>query len=133
VATEVNNVEGATVVTNNEDDDSGSEDGDDNGIKTGYNETPNDEVYHPDSMTPSIQRTYGLMPRKPRGYSHMYAHATGMQHAMTQYSIKKGWKKFQKVGEGAMSKELKQLHMRDTCMSQDSKELSDDQKRGALE
>jgi hypothetical protein len=84
-------------------------------------------------MTTSIQRRYGLRPRKARDYSHMFSHATVMHHAMTQYSLKKGLMGFQKVGEEAVSKELKQLHTRDTFTPQDSSELSDTQKRGALE
>jgi hypothetical protein len=56
-----------------------------------------------------------------------------MHHAMTQYSLKKGLKKFKEVGEEAVSKELLQLHMRDTFKPQDSEELSTNQKKGALE
>jgi cell division protein FtsB len=52
---------------------------------------------------------------------------------MTQYSLKKGLKKFQKVGEAAVSKELKQLHMRETFMPQHINDLSDSQKQKALE
>jgi hypothetical protein len=47
-------------------------------------------VYHPDSMTPSVQRVHGLRPRKPRDYSHM--HVTIVHHAMTRYALKKGLK-----------------------------------------
>jgi hypothetical protein len=43
--------------------------------------TPDEEVCHPDSVTPSVQRTHGLRPRKPRDYSHMLSHATVMHHA----------------------------------------------------
>jgi hypothetical protein len=90
-------------------------------------------VYHPDSMTPSIQRVHGLRPRKPWDYSHMHYHATIMHHAMTQYYLKKGLRKFQKVGEEANSKELKKLHMRETFTPQHSNDLSDSQKQKALE
>jgi hypothetical protein len=79
-------------------------------------------------MTPSVQRTYGLRPREARDYNHMFSHATVMHHAMTQYSLKKGLRKFQKVGEETVSKELKQLHTRDTFTPQDSNELTDTQK-----
>jgi hypothetical protein len=85
-------------------------------------------VYHPDTMTPSVQRTYGLRPKRTRDYSHMFSHATVMHHVMTQYSLNKGLRKFQKVGEAAVSKELKQLHMRDTFTPQDSGTLSEAQK-----
>jgi hypothetical protein len=91
------------------------------------------DAYHPNTMTPSVQRAHGLRPRRARYYSHMFSHATAMHHAMTQYSLKKGLRKFQKVGEAAVSKELKQLHMRDTFAPQDSKNLTAKQKREALE
>jgi hypothetical protein len=42
-------------------------------------------------------------------------------------------KKFKKVREEAVSKELLQLHMRDTFKPQNVKELSSEQKKGALE
>jgi hypothetical protein len=72
------------------------------------------DSYHPSTMAPLIQRVHRLRPRKAREYSHMFSHATVMHHAMAQYSLKKGLRKFQKVGEAAVSKELKQLHTRDT-------------------
>jgi hypothetical protein len=50
-------------------------------------------------MTPSVQRAYGLIPKRARDYSHMFSHATIMHHATTQYSLKKGLRKLQKVGE----------------------------------
>jgi hypothetical protein len=106
---------------------------DEDGAEESHNEIPDEEVYHPGRMTPSIQRTHGLRPRKPRSYGHMFAHATVMHHAMTQYSLKKGLRKFQKVGEAAVSKELRQLHMRDTFTPQKVEDLSEIQKRGALE
>jgi hypothetical protein len=62
----------------------------------------------------------------------MFSHATVIHHLMTQYSLRKELKKFQKVGE-EVSKELKQLHTRDTFAPQNSEEVSDEQKRGALE
>jgi hypothetical protein len=46
---------------------------------------------------------------------------------MTHYSLRKGLKKFQKVGEKAVFKELNQLHTRDTVAPQNSEELSDEQ------
>jgi hypothetical protein len=98
VATEVSSAD-------NGQDGSGSEDDEeDSGAETRHDEIPEDEVYHPVSVKPPIQQTCGRRPRKPRDYSHMYAHATGMNHAMTQYSLKKGFKKFQKVDEDAISK-----------------------------
>jgi hypothetical protein len=63
----------------------------------------------------------------------MFSHAIVMHHAMTQYSLNKGLRKFQKLGEAAMSRELKQLHMWDTFAPQYSKNLTAKQKREALE
>jgi hypothetical protein len=121
------------------DDDSDSDDEDDDaagnndGIEAHHSEIPNEEVYHPDTMTPSVQRMYGLRPKRARDYSHMFSHVTVMHHVTKQYSLKKGLRKFQRVGEEAVSKELKQLHMRDNFTPQDSGKLTDTQKRGALE
>jgi hypothetical protein len=73
--------------TYNEYDSDDEEDGDgDNNNATDPNDAPSGEevVYHPDSMTSSVQRTHGLRPRKPRDYSHMFSHATVMYHVMTQ-------------------------------------------------
>jgi hypothetical protein len=56
------------------------------------------DAYHPNTMTPSVQRGHRLRPRRARDYSHMFSHTTVMHHAMTQYSLKKGLQKFQKVG-----------------------------------
>jgi hypothetical protein len=92
---------------------------------------PNVAPYNPYTWTPSIQRVHGLQPRKSRQYSHL--HATIIHHAMTQYSLKKGLKKFKEVGKEAVSKELLQLHMRDKFKPQDAEELSTNQKKGALE
>jgi hypothetical protein len=58
------------------------DDSDDEGDGDDSNEVPENEVYHPDSMTPSIQRLHGLRPRKPRDYRHMHSHATVMHYAM---------------------------------------------------
>jgi hypothetical protein len=70
------------------------------------------EVYHPKSMTPSIHRVYGLRANHARDYSHL--HANVFHHAMTHYSLKRGLKKFKVKAEEAVSKELMQLHMKDT-------------------
>jgi hypothetical protein len=42
-------------------DDEGKEDDDARNV-----ETPDEEIYHPDIITPSIQRIHGLRPKKPR-------------------------------------------------------------------
>jgi hypothetical protein len=104
-------------VVNNEEDEVGQE--------------PNMEPYNPNTWTPSVQRVHGICPRKGRTVSQL--HETVMHHAITQYYLKKGLKKFKEVGEEAVSKELLQLHMRDTCKPQNVKELTSEQKKGALE
>jgi hypothetical protein len=57
-------------------------------------------------------------------------HVNIVHHAMTQYSFKKGLKKFRGKAEDAVSKELLQLHMKDTFAPQVGEELSEEQKRG---
>jgi hypothetical protein len=70
-----------------EDDDSDEED-------EFHEEIVDEDVYHPDTMPPSIQRTYGVKTRKPRDCSHRHAMVT--HHAMTQYSVKSALKKSRK-------------------------------------
>jgi hypothetical protein len=51
--------------TANEDDSDEEDDEDADGsydIESHHDETPDEEVYHPESMTPSVQRTHGLRP-----------------------------------------------------------------------
>jgi hypothetical protein len=53
----------------------------------GHREAPEEDAYHPDTMTPYVQRPYGLWRRKPRDFSdrHTYIYmghiiqATGCQ------------------------------------------------------
>jgi hypothetical protein len=94
-------------------------------------EIPDDEVYHPDTMTPSIQSTYGLRPRRARDYIHM--HTNIVHHAITQYSLNRGLRKFQKEGEKAVEKELEQLHMKETFAQVNEGDLTARQKKSALE
>jgi hypothetical protein len=54
-----------------------------------------------------------------------------MESPFQHYSV--GLRKFQKVGEEAVSKELKQLHMRETFTPLHSNDLSDSQKQKSLE
>jgi hypothetical protein len=101
------------------------------GVST-YDEADDDEeTYNPDTWTPSVQKVDVMRPRKGQGCSHL--HATTVQHAMMQYYLKKGLKKFKKVGKEAVSTEVLQLNMRDTFKPQSSDELGSDQKKGALE
>jgi hypothetical protein len=104
-----------------DDDSSDDESGDDE-----YNSnTP----YNPYSWTPSVQRVHGLRPKKGRDYSHL--HANIVHYAMTQYSLNKGLKKFRVKVKGAVSKELMQLHLKDTFIPKDEGELTEAQKKGA--
>jgi hypothetical protein len=61
-----------------------------------HSEIADEDIYHPDTMTPSVQRRYGLRPRKPPDYCHR--HAMVIHHAMTQYSVKSGLRKFKGKG-----------------------------------
>jgi hypothetical protein len=100
-------------------------------VEQDHEDEPDVEPYNPDTWTPSVQQVHGLPPRRGREYIHLYA--TVMHHAMTQNSLKRVIKKFKKVGEASVSKELLQLHMREMFTPQNAKELSSEQKRGALE
>jgi hypothetical protein len=51
---------------------------------------------------------------------------------MTQYSLKKGFKKFPKKAEAVVTKELLQLHMKDAFAPMNGAELTDAQKKAAL-
>jgi hypothetical protein len=104
------------------------EDTDDDGV--GGQEIPYDEVYHPDTMTPSLQSTYGLRPRRARHYSHL--HVNIMHHAMTQYSLNRGLRKFKVKGEQDVEKELEQLHLKETFAPAEVKDLTPTQKKAAL-
>jgi hypothetical protein len=93
----------------------------------GEREISDDEVYHPDTMTPSVQSTYGLRPRRARDYSHL--HANIVHHAMTQYSLNRGLRKFKVKGEEAVEKELEQLHLKETFAPVEVKDLTPTQKK----
>jgi hypothetical protein len=66
-------------------DDEDNDDSDYGGSKNG-DDTP-EVVYHPDLMTPSLQRANRLWPAKPHNYSNL--HVNVIHHAVTQYSLKK--------------------------------------------
>jgi hypothetical protein len=82
-------------------------------------------------MTPSVQSTYGIRPKRARDYSHL--HANVVHRAMTQYSLNRGLRKFREKGEKAVEKELGQLHMKETFSPVQVKDLSPVQKKVALE
>jgi hypothetical protein len=77
-----------------------------------------------------VQSIHGLIPMRPRDYIHNDAMVN--HHGTTQYSLKTGLKKIKGVGEEAVPKKLKQLHMRDTFKPQDATQLIDEHKKGAL-
>jgi hypothetical protein len=81
-------------------------------------------------MTPLVQSTYGLRPKRARDYSHL--HANIVHHAMTQYSLNRGLRKFREKGEKAVEKELGQLHTKETFSPVQVGDLSPI-KKGALE
>jgi hypothetical protein len=56
--TSTGNVKGMPTPSPRRDEDSSDDEDDDDA-----DEIPDDEVYHPDSMTPSVQRVYGIHPR----------------------------------------------------------------------
>jgi hypothetical protein len=109
---------------------SGSNDSDSDNDEV-HSEIADEDVYHPHTMTPSIQSTYVLRPRKPRDYIHR--HAMIIHHATTQYSVKSGLRKFKEKGEKSVSQELLQLHTRNTFAPQDSTKLTPVNKSAALE
>jgi hypothetical protein len=82
-------------------------------------------------MTPPVQSTYGLRPRCARDYSHL--HANIVHHAMTQYSLNRGLRKFKVKGEKDVEKELEQLHLKETFAPVEVKDLTPTQKKAALE
>ena len=88
------------------------------------------DAYHPSTLTPSVQKTYGLRPKRKRHYS--YVHQALTQVILTQYSLKKGLEKFKEKGEQAVRDELQQLHDKDVFKPVASSELSDQQKKDAL-
>jgi hypothetical protein len=90
-------------------------------------EIPDDDIYHPDTITPPVQSTYGLRPKMARDNSHL--HANIVHHAMTQYSLNRGLQKFREKGEKAVEKELGQLHMKETFSPVQVGDLSPIQKR----
>jgi hypothetical protein len=93
----------------------------------GGREIPDDEVYNPNTMTPSVHSIYGLRPRRARDYSHL--HTNIVHHAMTQYSLNKGLRKFKVKGEQAVEKELEQLHLKETFAPVEVSNLTPRQKR----
>ena len=94
-ATEIPAQMGETNIDHTDHDASDDQSGDE--ADDGAMEVPDEEVFHPNSTTPSVRRTYNLRTnRSGRDYSHRYGHHMShvIHHAMTQYSLPKGVKRF---------------------------------------
>ena len=74
---------------------------------------------------------YELRPRRPWDYSHM--HTTLENTVMTQHNMKKGIKLFGDAGIDAVLKELQQLHDRKVLEPVNAKEMTNEEKQGALQ
>jgi hypothetical protein len=120
----------------NDDEDSDNEDDETEGTNTHEetddddvegHEIPDDEVYHPDTMTPSVQSTYGLRPRQARDYIHL--HVNIVHPTMPQYSLNRGLRNFKVKGEQAAEKDLEQLHLKEKFAPVEVKDLTPTQKR----
>lgn len=59
-------------------------------------------------------------------------HANIVHHTLTQYLLKAGLKKFGKVREKAVFKELLQIYLKDTPNPQEASNLTDEQCKDAL-
>jgi hypothetical protein len=60
---------------NNDDEGNGGDsdrDEDSYAMESEHEEIPDDKVYHPDPMTPSVQSVYGLRPKRSHYYSHLH-------------------------------------------------------------
>ena len=103
---------------------------DDDVMDDGAIEIKEDDVSHPTSLTPSVQRVYGLRPHKKRHYS--YVHQALTHIILTQYSLKQGLAKFQERGEEAVRKELQQLHDKGTFIPISKEELTQEQRNHSI-
>ena len=67
---------------------------------------PEEDVYHPQITSPTERRIYNPRLRKPRKHPVLvdYAHAQIVHYAMTQYSLRKGLKRFKKVGDAKVER-----------------------------
>ena len=84
--------------------------------ETETEDTPNENVIHPNLQVPTVQHTYNLQRRRnPRpDYTNGYGfQATIIHCALTQLSIKRELNKFNQKGKKAVTAELEQPHRRD--------------------
>ena len=92
---------------------------------------PRTQPRTPKHKTRGNKRDYGF--RYGFSEDNTDAHAHIMYMAMTQYSLKKGLKKFGKRAEDAITKEFLQLHLMGTFQPIYASDLSDEEKAAALE
>ena len=75
--------------------------------------TPDEDIYHPNSLTPSTQAVNAmyLLGKNPKqDYSCRFSEI--MHHAMAHVSLKRGLEESKDKGQKAVDKELLQLHMK---------------------
>ncbi|MHA7927606.1 MAG: reverse transcriptase domain-containing protein, partial [Marinobacter sp.] len=75
--------------------------------------------------------TDSLRPRKPRDFGHLHAMVHNVM--MTQYSMKKGLRKFGARGTSALTNELKQLHIREVLKPKYACQMTPQERAGALQ
>eukprot|EP00957_Ditylum_brightwellii_P006759 512930-Ditylum_brightwellii.AAC.1 len=109
---------------------------------SGAVDDPEQEGYKGPTSPGGQKRTFNLRPSRDRSYGHRYGHddasseeeeAALVHYAMTQYSLKAGLQKFKERGETAVMDEFKQIHDRDTFEPLNMGDLTEEQKRNALE
>ena len=95
-----------------------------------YKDIPEEDVHHPQITSPNERRIYNLRLIKPRKHPVVvrYAHAQIVHYVMTQYSLSKGLKKFKKVGDVEVEKELNQLHTKSTFAPMNVAKMSNKEK-----
>jgi hypothetical protein len=82
----------------------------------------------------SYESTAGVTTHLVHPEDHMDPEYTLVAHIiMVQYSMKAGMKEFKERGEDAVSKELSQLHFRDTFEPINPKDLTDEERQEVLE
>jgi hypothetical protein len=107
---------------------------------TGDEHRAEEAIIPPEPEPEGVGRVYGLRPRRRPDYSHRYdsdtyygVEKTIVHAALTQHMLKKGLEKYQQKGEEAVLKELGQLHNTQSFEPKFVNELSEDEKKEALE
>lgn len=117
----------ATAAENENEDE---EEGEEETLYDGAKEIKEDGVYHPSTMTPSVQKVYGLRPNRRRNYS--YTHQALSHTILTQYGLNAGLWKFKEQGEKAITDEMKLLHDMKVFVPIHANQLSEQQKKEAI-